>query len=158
MADRKPPRVAGGELETVLALLQYQRESLARKLSGVSDEAARVRFVDSGTSLLWLAKHMTRAETVWFLVRFAGLDVPIPDDTVLPDDSLEDAVATYRAMWPRVDRIVADASLDDRCARPEPALDPVNLRWVLMHLLEETARHAGHADIIRELVDGDTGR
>jgi len=51
-----------------------------------------------------------------------------------------------------------DASLQDLCARPEPGLDPVNLRWVLMHLLEETARHAGHADIIRELIDGDTGR
>jgi uncharacterized damage-inducible protein DinB len=158
MSDQKPPRVAGSELETVLALLQYQRESLARKLTGVSDEAARARFVDSDTSLLWLAKHMTRAETVWFLHRFAGLDVPVPDDTVLPDDSLEDAVATYRAMWPRVERIVASASLDDLCARPEPALDPVNLRWVLMHLLEETARHAGHADILRELIDGDTGR
>jgi hypothetical protein len=158
MPDRKPPRVAGSELETVLALLQYQRESLVRKLTGVSAEAARVRFVDSDTSLLWLAKHMTRAETVWFLIRFAGLDLPVPDDTVLPDDSLEDAVATYRALWPRVDRIVVDASLQDLCARPEPALDPVNLRWVLMHLLEETARHAGHADIIRELVDGDTGR
>jgi hypothetical protein len=48
--------------------------------------------------------------------------------------------------------------LTDVCARPEPALDPVNLRWVLMHLLEETARHAGHADIIRELIDGGTGR
>jgi hypothetical protein len=158
MSDQKPPRVAGGELETVLALLQYQRESLARKLTGVSDEAARACFVDSGTSLLWLAKHMTRAETTWFLIRFAGLDVALPDDTVLPDDSLGDAVAAYRAMWPRVDRIVADASLDDLCARPEPALAPVNLRWVLMHLLEETARHAGHADIIRELIDGDTGR
>jgi hypothetical protein len=101
---------------------------------------------------------MTRAETVWFLHRFAGLDITVPDDTVLPDDSLEDAVATYRALWPRVDRIVAGASLTDVCARPEPALDPVNLRWVLMHLLEETARHAGHADIIRELIDGDTGR
>jgi hypothetical protein len=158
MADQKPPRVAGNELETVLALLQYQRESLARKLSGVGDEAARAGFVDSDTSLLWLAKHITRAETVWFLIRFAGLDVPLPDDTVMPDDSLEDAVATYRALWPRVDRIVASASLEDLCARPEPALAPVNLRWVLMHLLEETARHAGHADIIRELIDGGTGR
>jgi hypothetical protein len=158
MPDQKPPRVAGNELETVVALLQYQRESLVRKLSGVSDEAARVRFVGSDTSLLWLAKHMTRAETVWFLQRFAGLDVPVPDDTVLPHDSLEEAIATYRALWPRVDRVVAAASLDDPCARPEPALEPVNLRWVLMHLLEETARHAGHADIIRELVDGETGR
>jgi hypothetical protein len=158
MADQKPTRVAGDELETVLALLQYQRESLSRKLTGVSDEDARRRFVDSDTSLLWLAKHMTRAETVWFLIRFAGLDVALPDDTVLPDDSLDDALATYRAMWPRVGQIVATASLDDHCARPEPALAPVNLRWVLMHLLEETARHAGHADIIRELIDGDTGR
>jgi hypothetical protein len=158
MPDRKPPRVAGSELETVLALLQYQRESLVRKLTGVTDEAARTRFTDSDTSLLWLAKHMTRAETLWFLIRFAGLDLPMPDDTVLPDDSLEAAVAAYRALWPRVDRIVAGASLTDRCARPEPGLDPVNLRWVLMHLLEDTARLACHADFILVLIDGDTGR
>ena len=67
------------------------------------------------------------------------------------------AVDAYRATWVRVDAITAAARLDDWC-RDVGDDPPVNLRWVLMHLLEETARHAGHADILRELIDGDTGR
>jgi len=64
----------------------------------------------------------------------------------------------YRATWARVDAIVVAApSLDELC-RDVGAESPVNLRWVLMHLLEETARHAGHADVLRELIDGRTGR
>ena len=158
MTDERPPRFAGAERDTLLALLQFQRESLVKKLSGVDDEAARRRLVVSDTTLLWLAKHMTRAETVWFVFRFAGLDVTVPDDTVRPEDTLEAAVDTYRAIWDRADTIVAAASLDDVCRRADPGLPAVNLRWVLAHMLEETARHAGHADILRELIDGETGR
>lgn len=138
--------------------MQYQRESLVRKLTGLSDEDARRRFVDSDTTLLWLAKHMTMAETVWFVIRFQGDDVSVPDHTVYPEDSLDAAIDTYRAVWVTVDRIVAGAELDDHCRNPQAGLAPVNLRWILMHLLEETARHAGHADIPRELIDGQTGR
>jgi hypothetical protein len=68
------------------------------------------------------------------------------------------AVAAYRATWERVDAVIAAApSLDVTCADVGVEL-PVNLRWVVAHLLEETARHAGHADILRELIDGVTGR
>ena len=62
VGDRKPPRLEGTERQTLQALLQYQRESLARKVSGVDDDAARRSPVASGTSLLWLVKHMARAE------------------------------------------------------------------------------------------------
>jgi len=99
MPDRKPPRLAAGERETLLALLQYQRESLVRNVADAPGPAAREPAVGSGTTLLWLVKHMTRAEILWLAVRFAGRD---------------------------------DA--------------------------QETARHAGHADILRELIDGSTGR
>ena len=82
----------------------------------------------------------------------------MPNDTVSPDDDLPSAVAAYRAMWAEVDAVIAAAAdLDEPCRRADGDV-PVNLRWVLMHLLEETARHAGHADILRELVDGRTGR
>jgi hypothetical protein len=92
------------------------------------------------------------------LHRFAGQEVAIPDQTVMPDDSLDAAVDAYRSTWARVDAVVAAApSLDVMC-RDTGAESPVNLRWVLMHLLEETARHAGHADVLRELIDGQTGR
>jgi hypothetical protein len=76
---------------------------------------------------------------------------------VHPDDTVTAAVDGYRATWIRVDAVVAAASLDAEC-RNVGDEGPVNLRWVLMHLLEETARHAGHADILRELIDGVTGR
>jgi len=66
------------------------------------------------------------------------------------------AVRAYRNVWPRVDAVVAAASLDRSCR--EVGDEPGHLRWVLMHLLQETARHAGHADILRELIDGTTGR
>ena len=81
----------------------------------------------------------------------------ILDDTVHSDDSLAGAIDAYQDTWARVDAVVGAASLDESC-REVGDEAPVNLRWVLMHLLEETARHAGHADILRELIDGATGR
>jgi uncharacterized damage-inducible protein DinB len=158
VGDQKPPRSAGDEREVVLALLQYQRESLVKKVNGVSEEAARQSPVASGTSLLWLMKHMARAESLWLLHRFAGQDDVIEDDQVGPGDTVQTAIAAYRQAWARTDAVMAAApSLQDLCRRvgAEP---PVNLRWVLLHLLEETARHAGHADVLREMVDGKTGR
>jgi uncharacterized damage-inducible protein DinB len=158
MADQKPPRLDGDERETLQALLQYQRSSLVRKMAGVDTEAARRTYVGSGTTLLWLLKHMVQAEFVWILRRFAGEDVEIPDDRVNPDDTIEAAIDAYEGVWRRTDDIVAASpSFDERCREVGDEV-PVNLRWVLMHLLEETARHAGHADMLRELIDGQTGR
>lgn len=157
MADLKPPRLAGNELDTLLTLLQYHRESFVRKLSGLDDASARHRFVDSGTTLLWLARHLAGAERTWVLDRFAAVENASPEVVIAEDDTIAAAVDHYRATWNRVDAVVRDASLDDLCRRPGP-LGDANLRWVLAHLLEETARHAGHADIIRELIDGSTGR
>ena len=157
MTDQKPPRLRGGERDTLLALLQYQRDSFVRKIAGVSDDDARRTFVPSGTTLLWLMKHMARAEDLWVVHRFAGQDPVILDDTVGARDSVVGSIDAYRATWARVDAVVSAASLDDTC-REVGDESMVNLRWVLMHLLEETARHAGHADILRELVDGATGR
>jgi uncharacterized damage-inducible protein DinB len=156
--DQKPPRLVGGERATLHALTQYQRESLVKKVDGVSEEDARRTFVPSGTTLLWLMKHMARAEMLWIAHRFAGEDLTDADDTVQPGDTLVAAVEYYRATWHRVDAIAADAPSLDEPGRRLGDDSPVNLRWVLMHLLEETARHAGHADILRELIDGDTGR
>ena len=157
MADQRPPRLLGDERETLQALLQYQRESLVRKVTGVDEAGARRALVPTGTTLLWLVRHLARAETQWILVRFAGLAAELPDETVHPEDTVADAVAAYRRTWSTVDTVVAAASLDAPCA-DVGADPPVNLRWVLAHLLEETARHAGHADILRELIDGATGR
>jgi Protein of unknown function (DUF664) len=156
--DRKPPRLAAGEFETLHALLRYQRESLVRKVADVDEAAARSSPVASGTSLLWLIKHMAGAEITWMLRRFAGQDVVVPDGTPEPGDTLDAAIQFYRATWEKVDAVAFGAvGLDEPCRQPDSG-PPVNLRWVLAHLLEETARHAGHADILGELIDGRTGR
>jgi hypothetical protein len=101
---------------------------------------------------------MAQAEVTWVQFRFAGMDVEAEDDAPTADQTLANAVGRYRAVARSSDHIVLDApSLNQICRRAD-APEPVNLRWVLMHLLEETARHAGHADILRELIDGETGR
>jgi hypothetical protein len=158
--DRKPPRLTGDERETLLALLGYQRDSLVRKVTGVGPADARREMVVTGTTLLWLVKHMRRAEITWALRRFGGQEVDVPSDEVLPEDTLARAVDDYRATWAVVDTLVTASDLDQPCRADDSVGTgrPVNLRWVLAHLLEETARHAGHADILRELIDGQTGR
>ena len=157
MPDQKPPRSAGDERTVLHALLQYHRESLVRKVTGIDDDSARRRLVGTETTLLWLIKHAAGAETRWVLWSFAGEVDNVRDDDVGPDDTLAAAIGEYQAIWARVDAVVSAASLDDRC-RAVSGDDVVNLRWIVAHLLEETARHAGHADILRELIDGRTGR
>lgn len=96
---------------------------------------------------------MARAEITWVRYRFAGEDCLIPGDVPEPGDTLASVTGFCTA-----DAIAfTRASLDELWRRPD-ADPPVSLRWVLMHLLEEPARHAGHADILRELIDGRTGR
>lgn len=158
VADLRPPRLlAGGERRTVRLLTQYHRESVVRKLDGLTEEDARRAFVPSGISLLWVVKHLTRAELLWVCRRFAGSNVALPDDALGPDDTIDSVVHGYRAAWATVDAVADAASLDDPC-EDVGTESMVDLRWVLTHLLEETARHAGHADILRELLDGTTGR
>lgn len=110
----------------------------------------------SGTSLLWLVKHLTMAELLWVGRRFAGRDTTLPSNT-LDDDTIHSVIDAYRATWVEMDAIADAAPLDQHC-HDTGAETMVDLRWVLTHLLEETARHAGHADILRELLDGSTGR
>ena len=152
MADQKPTRTAGDERLTLHALLQYCRDSFLRKLDGVDDAAARRELLPTPTTLLWLTQHLSYAEDIWVAQRFAGEASSHSDADTLPA-----ATEVYRATCARTDRIVAAASLDDTCRAID--VEPnVNLRWVVVHLIEETARHAGHADIVRELLDGATGR
>ena len=158
MTDQRPPRVRGDERETLCALLRFQRESLVRKVSGLDDAAARQSPVASGTSLLWLVEHLAWAERSWLLGTFAGQVEPGAGPKVASEGTLEQAVASYRDTWTRCDEVVAAAGSLDELSRLERHGDRVTLRWILMHLLEEVARHAGHADILRELIDGSVGR
>jgi hypothetical protein len=159
MTDQKPPRLAGeGERATLFALMQYQRDSVIRKLDGLTENDARRSFVPSGTSLLWVVKHLTKAELLWICRRFAGRsEIDLPGDAIEDDDTIDSVVREYRAAWGEVDSIAGAALLDEHCCDVGTE-SMVDLRWILNHLLAETARHAGHADILRELLDGSTGR
>ena len=154
MADEKPPRVAGDERAILTSLLAYQRSSVLKKLDGLDDAQAAASPVASGTSLLWLVNHLADAEATWVLRRFAGTNGTDIGDH---EPTVEAATRRYRAVCAASDALIVQTSLDELCRAPdtEPIVD---LRWVISHLLEETARHAGHADILRELIDGSTGR
>jgi uncharacterized damage-inducible protein DinB len=156
--DHNVPRVVADEMDTLLAFLGYLRESVVRKCAGLDEAEARRPLVVSGTSLLGLLRHLTDVEVYWAQRRFAGLDADVEEHGVEDEgpDTVASAVADYRAAGRRTDEIVtADAPLERPLARTSKGL---TLRWMLVHLVEETARHAGHADILREQLDGATGR
>ena len=147
--------------------LDYQRGALIDKLQGLSDEEARMTATVSSLSLLSLVKHSAIWERRWFQVivagrRFAGEWPDEQSEEVDPtfrlteEDTVETVVADYREQIAASREILDSLDLDTPCAWPEMA--DQNLRWVALHMIEETARHAGHADIIRETIDGTRGR
>jgi uncharacterized damage-inducible protein DinB len=159
MPDRRTPLNLVSEKETLRDFLGYLRDSVALKVAGLDDEVSRRPLVQSGTSLLGLIKHLTSVEIVWFQHSFAGLDVIVPSDDLDPDDRIHSVVSAYRAAHRRSNEIIdACDDIERLCARPLTTPEPLSLRWVLVHMVEETARHAGHADILREQIDGVTGR
>ena len=159
MPDRKAPYTLADEKQTLKDFIDYLRESIIIKASGLSDEDARLKLVPSDTTLLWLVQHMVVVEMSWFQYVFAGLDVDVPRDGSEVGDTVKAAVASYRGAIARSNEIIdACDDLDQRAARAGRAPEPVSMRWILVHMVEETARHAGHADILREQIDGETGR
>jgi uncharacterized damage-inducible protein DinB len=157
--DLRPPEVMADEKTTLLTFLDYLRDAVVEKLVGVTDEDARRPLVASGTSLLWLVKHLTAVESAWFLYSYAGEAGPEPDESVTEADTVDAVVAAYRSMVKRCNEVIAAAGdLDRPGVRSARETPPPNMRWILAHMVEETARHAGHADIIREQLDGSVGR
>jgi hypothetical protein len=154
------------ERDALAGFLDRQRDALVRKVQGVSDVDARRTPTASSLSLLGLVKHSAVWEARWFQGVVAGRPLPdgwpeqespIPDEDFLLDDgdTVEQWVARYEEAAETSRQIVAAMDLDQSCARTD-VID-CNLRFVLLHLIEETARHAGHADLIRETLDGSRG-
>jgi uncharacterized damage-inducible protein DinB len=147
------------ELEMLSAFLDWLRGSIVRKLEGLSEEEARRRLVPSQTTLFGLIKHLAYVERWWFQYNFAGLDVEVPDDdrdfVAEPDETVEQVVDLYRRECDESRKAIADASADDHAKRADRK--DITLRWIMIHMIEETARHAGHADILREQIDGAAG-
>ncbi len=147
---------------TLAAFLDHLRETVLWKLEGISDPDARRPFVGSGTSLAGIVKHLAFVERFWFQYVFAGRDVEFPwtDDDPDADWRVEawETVAGlsefYRSEISVSRAIAASAPLKRRAAHPEYGM---SLRWIMAHMISETARHAGHADIGREMIDGATG-
>jgi len=155
--DHRTPFLSAGEKETLRAFLDYLREAIVRKVSGLDADVARQPQVPSGTSLLGLAKHLTKAEVFWFPYITAGHEVAVPGDAVEDGDEVDGVLERYRAACTESNRVIAEADPEQRTARSYDSRD-LTVRWVHVHMVEETARHAGHADILREQLDGRTGR
>lgn len=158
-----PPHVAG-ERQALEAWLDFHRATLLTKLEALTDEELRRPMVPSGVCLLGLVKHLTAVEHGWFVVCFARSDEPYlfsteddpdADFRIEPGETTESVVEGYLTACARSRAISAAASLDEAASHPRRG--SVDLRWIVLHMIEETARHNGHADIIRELLDGTTG-
>lgn len=145
------------EKAVLLGILDGLRESVAKKVVGVPEPRVRAAGVPSGTSLLGLVKHLASVERFYFL----GVPVASWGRTMRPaaDETVAELLAGYRAA---VDEANAVIGACDDLGGPAPRArrsGPVpSMRWVLAHMIEETGRHAGHADILREQIDGRTGR
>jgi uncharacterized damage-inducible protein DinB len=158
--QREPvPRVDTGELDTAVAFLSFARHCVLKKAEGLDEEQLRRVLVDSGTSILGLVQHLTDAERCWFGHHLAGRPWEGDFSMVVPADrSAEDVLRDYRDAIEDSDRLIAAAGDPQaRFAIPVEG-NHHTLRWVLAHMTGETTRHAGHADILRELIDGTTGR
>ncbi|WP_028937349.1 DinB family protein [Pseudonocardia spinosispora] len=156
--DAGPPKAGPGEKDVLLGFLEYLRASVIAKVDGVPEPEVRTPGVKSGTNLLGLVKHLTQVERHWLL----GEPVTDWEATFRPDadESVDDVVGAYRRTTARANETIrACPDLAGPGPRPggRPGAAP-SLRWTLTHMIEETGRHAGHADILRELIDGATGR
>ena len=143
------------ERELLLAWLDHLREAILGKLIDLDEEQARWTPPGALIPLLGIVNHLTHVEWRWMDGMFLGAEVSRSEAEFAPgpDLTVSDAVARYRS------RARATEALVRTLPVTQPATDGSgrNLRWVLLHLIEETARHAGHADATRELLDGTTG-
>ncbi len=162
--------LADGEVETLLGFLEYQRATLEWKCSGLTDEQLRSRLAPTVMTLAGLLKHVARVEDYWFgevVAEGPALEpwasMPWADEWA---NALADTGDDLRRQW--ADRMARSRQIvADRLAAGESALDTTysawdgegraSLRWILTHMIEEYARHNGHADLLREAIDGETG-
>jgi len=160
------------ERTTLLAFLDYQRRVLARKAEGLTDEQARIAACPpSDMTLLGLIRHMADVERSWFQRGMRNDDVPSiyfgashPDgdddgDFHPPADAtVAEALSTLWREIEIADQVIAaETSLDTVELRSRPLRPQYSLRWILVHMIEEYARHCGHADLLRQAIDGAVG-
>jgi uncharacterized damage-inducible protein DinB len=160
----RQPNSTGSERQVLEAFLDFHRQALVSKVGGISESEARHRRVPSQTTLAGLVKHMIGVERGWFQ---EVLDRRNPEDIgpnvgggekswdVAENESVGSLIKEYEQTCEESRRTAARFALDD--AVPQPDMGRVSLRWIYVHMIEETARHVGHADILREQTDGAAG-
>ncbi|GAA2106342.1 DinB family protein [Actinomadura alba] len=159
-----PPDV-GDEREILSSVLDWHRATFELKCAGIPRERlSECSVPPSSLSLHGLVRHLAGVERWWFRQQFAGEDLPMlyysdddPDqdfDTL--DGDVDEAFGVWRAECERSRQIVAAASLDDTGIRRRTG-EPISLRRIMVHLIAEYARHLGHADLLRERIDGSVG-
>ena len=158
--------VRRGERETLEGSLDRYRAVVERKVDGLVPNDAKRAMTPTGMSVLGILKHLGWVERGWFRETFAGEDVEAidaegdntPEFAIDDDDTVESVIGFYRAEVRESRRVCKDApSLDVLSAKETPYRGQVTLRWIMVHMLEETARHAGHLDLMRESIDGQVG-
>jgi hypothetical protein len=156
VAATKPefPQGTGDERELLLRWLAFLRGAVLRNIDGVSDEQGRWSPPDALIPLIGVVNHLTHVEWRWIDGGMLGAQVSRSEEEFHPRGlTVEAAVTAYRDRAAKTDEVVRSLPLD----QTSKLYDNVDLRWTLLHLINETARHAGHADAVRELLDGTTG-
>lgn len=152
------PDPSADEVELFVRWLDFLRDSLLHKLDGLNEEQARWTPDGKLLAVLGIVNHLSHVEWRWIDGAFLGAETGRSDEEFHPSPTttVDDIVTAYRARGAATTTVVRNAtSLSIPCAHPMAR--GRDLRWVLLHLVEETARHAGHADATRELLDGTTG-
>jgi uncharacterized damage-inducible protein DinB len=164
--ERRPEPYVAGERAMLQGWLDWHRDTLLHKCAGLTPEQLkRASVAPSNLSLLGLVRHMTNVERAWFRKRVAGEQIDSvhggPDNVDADFDEVGGAdaeadFAAFRAEVTACDAATADRGLDETFIHPRSRRE-ISIRWVVTHMIEEYARHNGHADLIRERIDGVTG-
>ncbi len=150
------PLDGAGETAVLQGCLDRLRDAVVAKVRGVPDPQVRTAGVPSGTSLLGLVQHLTAVEAFYFL----GAEPSSWPATwrPAPEQSPDEVLAAYRETIRRADQVIGSCTdLTVAAPRVPRRTSAPSMRWALVHMIEETGRHAGHADILREQIDGATG-
>ncbi|MCD2195002.1 DinB family protein [Actinomycetospora endophytica] len=166
LRGRPEPPMRGDETATLLGFLEFGRATLRWKCAGLDAEGLRTTVGASTITLGGLLGHLAQVEDSWFTEDLAGLPPPPPWDTDReawrwaadrpPEELLAQWETSVARSRERVAEALADGGLDHLAVDPKPP-PAMNLRWILVHMIEEYARHNGHADLLREAADGETG-
>ncbi|MGW3471392.1 DinB family protein [Saccharopolyspora sp. NPDC000995] len=159
--DLRPPSLNVDAKTTLLGFLDYLQDAVAATAVGVPEPDGRAPGVPSGTSILGLVKHLTAVEINWLGLAYAGADIALQDGDAQPaaGETPDDLIDAYREAARRFNEIVAALPRSDVPGAPSLRETPPPLmRWALVHMVEETVRHAGYAGILGEQFDGSADR